>query len=467
MNPVLKKTLFLSVISLITSCSSLTAGNLFSHYSLQNQVLYQSVKAGHYQQAIENLPNSVGGDILDNMEKGRVAFLDQQYPESKQYLEESERAVQKQQDQALISLSESATDIGSLAVNDNLTAYSPGDYELGFLHLYLGLNYLQENSLEGALVEVRKANLVQEQARKSREKTLKQAEAALRKQGVSSNLGAVLSHYPDAGQSLQAVQNGYLLYLSALLYEAADELNNAYVDYRRALAVAPDNKQVIQGTFRVAEKLSMSEDLKQLRKTYGNNPASSRGHGQIIVIEEQGIVGARHGWTLSLPFYSYQGTAVHSLALPYYPPGNEEHFPVIRLNDKTLTKSILTDVNLMARQDLTERIPAMVSRLVLRVIAKEQLRRSATNGDDAGNLLFNVWNIITEQPDTRSWQTLPSKVYSYSSDVAPGEYKLDFERSQDGEEGYTIKVKSGETVLVWLSRQGENGTVWHKPLGGL
>lgn len=413
------------------------------------------------------LPQTVGGDILDNMEKGRVALLNQQYSDSKQYLEKSELAVKKQQERALISISHSAASVGALAVNDNLSEYSPADYELGFLHLYLGLNYLQKNALEGALVEVRKANLVQEKARKSREKMLKRAEADLKAQGLSPNLGAVLSHYPDAGKSLQAVQNGYLLYLSALLYEAADELNNAYVDYRRALAVAPDNKQVIQGTFRVAGKLGMAEDLKQLRKKYGNNQYNRHKNGQIIIIEEQGIVAARRGWELDLPFYTYKGIAVHSLALPYYPPRREEHFPAIRLNDKALTKSMLTDVNLMASQDLTERIPAMAARMALRVITKEQLRRSATDGDEVGNLLFNVWNMATEQPDTRSWLTLPGKVYSYSRFVSPGEYKLNSGGIIDDKGSYNIKVKAGETTLVWLSRQGNNRTVWHKQLGGL
>lgn len=60
----------------------------------------------------------------------------------------------------------------------------------------------------------------------------------MRSQGLSPNLGSVLAQYPDAGKTLQAVQNGYLLYLSALLYEADNDLNSAYVDYRRALAVA-------------------------------------------------------------------------------------------------------------------------------------------------------------------------------------------------------------------------------------
>ncbi len=162
----------ITVSATVTACSTLSAGNLFSHYSAQNRDVYTAVESGQYEKAVDLLPDYIAGDILDNMEKGRVNLLNQTYEESKAFLESSEYAVREQQDQAVVSISESASSIGSLAVNDNLNSYYPADYELGFLHLYLALNYLSENSLEGALVEVRKANQVQEKAKKTREADL-------------------------------------------------------------------------------------------------------------------------------------------------------------------------------------------------------------------------------------------------------------------------------------------------------
>ena len=112
---------------------------------------------------------------MDNLEKGRIYLLDQQYPESKSWFEQADQAVRVQQDKAVVSVSDSAASVGALAVNDNITEYTPADYELGFLHLYLGLNYLKQNDLEGALVEMRRANQVQEQAKKQREAELQRA----------------------------------------------------------------------------------------------------------------------------------------------------------------------------------------------------------------------------------------------------------------------------------------------------
>ncbi|WP_244225158.1 COG3014 family protein [Vibrio aquaticus] len=447
----------------LSACANLSAGNLFSHYSAQNDELHQSVQKGDYAQAEQLLQEQVAGDILDNFEKGRVYLLNQQYTESKSAFENSDGAVRVQQDQATVSISENAMSLGALAVNDNLKTYHPADYELGFLHLYLGLNYLQSNDLEGALIEMRRANQVQEKARADREKELQAAQNQMEQQGLTPNLGSILSNYPDAGEKLQAVQNGYLLYLSALLYEADNDLNSAYVDYRRALAVMPSNQPVIDGTKRVAKRLGMGQDLSQLEKRYGKAEYLEKSKSRVIVIDERGVVDSMQGWKQALPIYdSRDDMAWYSVSLPYYPPTNAEKFSPLAINGQSVSSDMLTDVNLMAQQDLSERMPSIIIRQALRVWAKDRLRKEAAQGDDVGNLLFNVWNTLTEQPDTRSWLTLPSEIYSSSIVVEPGAQTM----MLNGEP-YEFEVEAGRTVLVWLSRQGNSATIWHKQLGNI
>lgn len=452
----------LTLMSMVlVGCANLTAGNLFSHYSAQNEGLYQTVATGQYQQATQLLPDYVAGQVLDNLEKGRVYFLSQEYPESQRSLQAADVAVKQQQERALISLSSTATSVGSLAVNDNLNEYEAADYELGFLHLYLGLNYVRNNDLDGALVEMRRANQVQEAARKYREKDLANAEREMQMQGLSPNLGSVLAQYPDAGKTLQAVQNGYLFYLSALLYEADKDLNSAYVDYRRALAVASNNPAVIDGTLRVASQLGMHEDLTLLKKQYGEPKRLAEAQGRVIVIEEQGIVQPKQAWRLSLPLYDSHGNmALYSLALPYYSSSASPTHSVVTLNGTQLQPKPVADVNLMAKQALSEQMPTLVLRQALRVVAKDKLRKETTQEEDVANLVFNIWNTLTEQPDTRSWLTLPAEVNTATHVVKAGQQVLDIAGVK-----YSFDVPAKGTALVWLSRQGNNVTIWHKQLG--
>lgn len=447
----------------LSACANLSAGGLFSHYSAQNHDAYKDVMAGDYQDAVSELKDSdVGGPILSNMERGRVSFLAANYSESFSSFQLSDTAVNVLEQRATLSMSETANQVGSLATNDNLTTYEPADYELGYLHLYLGLNYLQQNDLQGALVEVRRANQVQEKAKKRREKKLQEAQSNMKNNGVQPNVGSILSNYPDAGKTLQAVQNAYLLYLSATLYEAGNQLNDAYIDYKRALAVYPDNRQIIESTFRVAKALGMRQDLASLTKQYGQPDEVLKGQGQVIFIDEQGVVAARDSWRLDLPLWRSGQVRFYSVTLPYYKSFAKQSFPSIQIDQATLQPSLLADTNLMAQNDLSERIPTMVLKQGLRLYTKDQLRHEAQKNDDSGiaNLLVSIWNIATEQPDTRSWQTLPGKVYSSSVNLPAGDHSVTING-----EAYTLPVRENRRMLVWVSRQGNSVTMWHKQLG--
>ncbi len=451
---------------LLTACANMSAGNLFSHYSAQTKKLHQDVANGDIDSAQQLIAEQdIAGPILDNMEKGRVALLAEDYSSSLQAFTISDQAVIQQQRQAVISVSEAANSTSALMSNDNVTSYEPADYELGYLHLYLAFNYIKNNDLNGALVEVRRANQVQEQAQKRRREELQNAEQDMKNNGTTPNLGSVLSRYPDAGKTQQAVQNAYLLYLSGLLYEVGGQPNDAYIDYKRALAVYPQNPQIIQASLRLATRLNMRQDLVLLRKQYGDLQQVGAGQGQVIILQEQGVVQARAGWRLSMPIWSYSGQGgVYNLALPYYPEQKISQMSPLRLDSTTLPAAKLADTNLMAQRDLNERIPAMVLRQALRLFVKDQIRREAARQDDTGlaNFVANVWNIMTEQPDTRSWQTLPALVYSHSINLDAGPHTIEV----DGEQ-IPIEVRENRITLVWLSRQGGNVTSWYKQLGGI
>ncbi|USD66194.1 hypothetical protein [Vibrio sp. SCSIO 43136] len=463
----LRKCAVAALSATLTACAGMSAGNLFSDYSTQNSYTYAAVLEGDYQTAQDYAADAeIAGNILDNLERGRIAFLNEDYAQSMASFKLSDQAVRVQADQATISISETATSVGALAANDNLTSFEPADYELGFMHLYLGLNYLRKNDLEGALVEMRRANQVQEAARKRRQSELEAAEASAAKEGVDPDLGAIMANYPAAGKKLSAVQNGYLLYLSALLYETSKDLNSAYVDYRRALAVMPENAQIIQGTMRVAKKMANRQDLVKLEKRYGKYQAQNKQKGQLIIIDERSVVAAQDSWQYSFPLYDRDAkqTYYYNLSLPFYPSNQSYDLNELLVDGKTLPSDQLVDVNLMAENDLVEKLPGMILRQAIRVVAKEQIRREAAKSgeSDLGNVLVNVWNILTEQADTRSWQSLPQKVYSSSDYVDAGTHSVSVNH-----QAYEFDVPAGQTTLVWISRQGQGYSIWHKQLGAI
>ncbi|UTV28715.1 COG3014 family protein [Photobacterium atrarenae] len=450
-----------SVLAL-TACANLSPQNLFSHYSAANTEARDALARGQYQSALESLPDAPAGVLLDGMERGRIEYLAGQYSKSYAALNRADEAVKDQQRAARIQVSEGLNQAGSLLTNDNLITYQPADYELGFLHLYLALNYIQQRDLSGALVEVRRANQVQEAARKQREASLNQAAQEVDRQGLGRNLGAVLARYPGAGDQLSAVQNGYLFYLSGVLYEADGDLNSAYIDYKRALAVAPGNMYVANTVLRLATRLQMKADLAPLKARYGRYTPPAPGTGRVVILDEQGVVQAREGWHLPLWLADRHGNSViYNLALPYYPQAPGPALGPLLLNQQPVIGSELADVNAMAHQSLNEHLPVLVARQALRVVAKNEFRKAAaSNGNDVGNLLANIFNTLTEQPDTRSWQSLPAAVDLYLTDLPAGMHQL----NRNGE-SLEVKVVPGRTTLVWVSRQGPHTRWWSVLLG--
>jgi len=463
MTSIFKKNIILSFTLLLSGCANLSVGNLFSHYSAQTADTYQLVKSGRAQQAYTEETSEVGGTILANLEQGRISLLSEQYAKSQSDFEAAEQAVRIQSEQAVISVSDSANQVGSLVTNDNLLAYKPADYELGYLHLYLSLNYLQNNDLEGALVEVRKANYIQEKAKKDREKELRLAEKEAKKKGVDANVGAILANYPDVTGDLAAVQNGYLFYYSGLLFEVNRNFSDAYIDYKRALAVAPNNKTVIESVQRLARRLGMRNDIKMLEQKYGAYQAPNSSQSRVIIIDEKGVLPQLSDWRLRLPMWDSRGDFVqYNLALPYYQEMKNETFSPLKLNGNASVSDQISDVTLMARNDLSERMPAMVLRQALRVFAKDELRKTSRKAkeDELANVVLTIFNSLTEQPDTRSWQTLPSTVSVTSQNVNAGSNRIQYLNHE-----LDFTIQKGHTVVVWVSRQGNAVTWWYKQLG--
>ncbi|MGF1767111.1 hypothetical protein L4D06_06970 [Enterovibrio makurazakiensis] len=461
-----QKKLAVGLISLgLMGCANLSVQGLFSHYSAALKPSHQLASQGEYEQALALLPESVDGDLLDGMERGRLALLAGDDVISKEGFDQADIAATEQQRQAVIQVSEGFNQAGALLSNDNMLTYTPPDYELGFLHLYLMLGYLQEGDLTAALVESRRANRVQEEARKLRETELKNATNSAKNNGIADNVGAVLARYPDAGDKLEAVQNGYLFYLSALLYEAEGNLNGAFIDYSRALAVAPDNQYIADATMRVAFKQGRNSELDLLEKRYGDYQRPLRSQSQLVVINEQGVVNARQDWRLPIWLTDSDGyLETYSLALPYYTSFSATPQQSFGIDGVTVTPSALVNVNAMAQNALSEAMPAMSVRQILRLVAKNEMRKSLSKNDESGvgNFVASILNVLTEQPDTRSWQTLPESAGVFSGMYSGGQHVV----TVDGQ-SIDVALESGKTTLVWLSRQGGNVVHWQGILGDI
>lgn len=439
--------------------------DLFVSYSDQMVPLRNQLLLGHAAEALPKVRESTPGDdtyVLDQLEKGRIAWLAGQDAISKQGFAAADSRLAWEESQAKYRLSQGLAQAGSLLTNDQTMAYRTPDYERTMLHHYLALNYLQRGDAEGALVEVRRANQVQERALKARADEVRKAKEKSEEAEAEGEMRQLMSRgAPELdrliGQVKNGFQNAYTFYFSGVLYEAAGDLNDAWVDYQRGYQIAPDNQSLQDALLRLARLRGSADELKETEKKVGRKaPPPAKDQGQLVVLFEDGLIPARREIFLPLPISTSSGDfRTFTVAVPYYDNRASDTGPLtVSVGKQAGRTSSLVRLESLAAKDLQERLPGMLTRQALRLVAKEQLRRSAAKeGGDVGNILVGIFNTLSERADTRSWLTLPAEASSWQGMVPAGEVQLQL-GAGSAMRTLPLTVHAGRTTLVWVQRLG-------------
>lgn len=449
--------------------------DLFVSYSDQMVPLRNQLLLGKGAEALPEVRDSKPGDdtyVLDRLEQGRIAWLAGQDGTSKQAFAAADSRLAWEDNQAEYRLSRGLGQAGSLLLNDQTMAYRVPDYERTMLHHYLALDYLQRGDAEGALVEVRRANQVQEQALKSRAEEVRTARQKGEESAAEGEMRQLMSRgAPDldrlVGQVKNGFQNAYTFYLSGVLYEASGDLNDAWVDYQRGYQIAPDNRSLQDALLRLAARRGAADEIRETEQKLGRKaPPPVKDQGQLVVLFEDGLIPARREFFLPLPIATSSGDfRTFTVAVPYYDNRASATGPLaLSVGNRHEQTSSLVRLEALAAKDLQERLPGMLTRQALRLLAKEQLRRSAAKeGGDAGNLLVGIFNTLSERADTRSWLTLPAEAGSWQGMLPAGEVRLSLGAGSAMRE-LPLTIHGGRTTLVWVQRLGNRLTTRVLPL---
>ncbi|PKI13787.1 COG3014 family protein [Colwellia sp. 12G3] len=467
------KTSIVIILSLaLSACAGTSFGDLFSNYNTQMQGVKNAQQQGNFEQAVSLIPErneSNGSYGLSLLEKARLEFLASNHTQSQQDFALVYRQVQQAEQAAKIQLSRGVENVTAIVSNDNATRYDIPYYEQSMLHCYQALNYLNQNDLSGALVEIRRANLVQNKALQANQKALFDSQSSMAKKGVSPE--SLASKYPSMNTAIGEVKNGfqnaYTFYLSGVLYEAVGQANDAYIDYKKALEIYPHNITVQQDVWRLANKLGMSNDIQLFSKRFTNNitqaiPQKNSNQnnlaksGQLVVLVEQGIIPSKQEVSIHLPiFTSHDDMRFYSVALPSYQNRLNQYSGLsLSYQGKTYQSNEIVRLQSLAAKQLQDEMPVIVTRQIVRVIAKEEMRQQMSRkGGDVGNILAGLYNIASEKADTRSWSTLPDSIHVLRLNLAPGQHEVEL-NINGSNRTITVEIKEDRQTLVKLTSIG-------------
>ena len=308
------------------------------------------------------------------MEKGLLLHQAGRYEDSVRELRKASDLIREQD---IISAGQQAS---SLVVNEWVTEYK-GEYcERLWVHTYLMMNYLLLGEYESALVEAKKAQKVYDQ-------------------------------FPEA-----LSEEYFTRALIALCYENLNEYNDAYIAYKK-LAESMTNPSIVRPDIdRLAGMLGFDDEISdtpQIVYTAADSAELvlfvSLGKGPVKI---SGNIVLPPGIRFSFPRYKKQDEKV----------GRAEVFV---FESRKQVISVETDVVGVAGNSLDERAKAIYLKEAARLAAKEVIIREA--GKDRDNIvtvLLRLAFMLMEEPDTRSWQTLPAKLSLVKLPLEPGAHKI-------------------------------------------
>jgi len=337
---------------------------------------------------------------------------------------------------------DTAGNIGKYLFSDDATVYKAPAYEKLLLNTLNMLNYLSAGDIEGARVEARRLRVIQGYLADEGSE-----------QGALLGLGGYLAGFAFemSGRAEDALQ----FYDEALAEDAHPSLAGPITRLAACTVFRTDRIRAALGP--APAPVSDAADAGAPPPSPACDP-NPKDRGTILVVATTGL--APHKEAVRIPIgaalvIAANVTAGPGMGMSDQAQANELaakglltwiNFPVMKRTRERFSGAAVrvdgepADVELGL--DVTERVlrawdsikgtlmVAAITRMIARAVAGEVAQRGAKAGGTAGavallaGLAVEGALVATDTPDTRSWVTLPSKVFLSRIEVAPGRRRV-------------------------------------------
>ena len=199
----------------------------------------------------------------------------------------------------------------------------------------------------------------------------------------------------------------------------------------------------------MTRKLGFTDEFERYRDQYGEPPLYPKNTGELILFYESGYVPSKSEESLTFPILKTddvedekfvptligrEGMIFEDVKLEYLlriaMPTIDSHRPrfagiKVAVEKQEPARGILVeDVENIAIETFNAQRPIILLRTLVRAVGKYLLTRQANKKHEALGLLTNLAGVLTEQADTRSWQTLPNQIFMVRMPLPAGTHTL-------------------------------------------
>jgi hypothetical protein len=396
--------------------------------------------------------------LLYYMNMGVVESLQGNYAESNAFFE---KAYMLGEDYHVNYVNEAA----SFLLNPTIIEYKGEDFEILMVHYYKALNFLKMGNKEAALVECKRMDI---------------------------KLSKLSSKYTSENKFQR---DAFVHLLMGIIYEANGEDNNAFIAYRNAVEVYQHDyhkffnqempQQLKMDLLRSAYVNNFHDDLHRYEKEFGIKYKHEKAKtGDLVFLWHNGLGPIKTEFGINFTILRGQGGVVNftneelnlNFAFPVddstYHKSGLSSLEFIRITfpkyverpalytsaqlvcgNETYTLNLAEDVNAIAFKTLNQRMLLEVGKSLLRVALKKAAEYQMRKEDDTAGTLVGIMNAISEQADTRSWQSVPHGIYYTRVSLPEGSHELKFVTQTSGharpEQTHNLNfdIKAGQTIF--------------------
>ncbi|TAF63391.1 MAG: hypothetical protein EAZ55_13965 [Cytophagales bacterium] len=403
-------------------------------YYQVNADFYSNFESGRFLDAEKAMLKDKKGPngrnkLLYYLNLGTATSLMGQYERSNDYFEQAYIITD---DYVKNYLAEAA----SILINPNIAPYKGEDFELLYLHYYKALNYLKMNQPENALVECRRMNI---------------------------RLNTLSDRYKE--QSNKFRRDAFIHLLMGIIYEANQEINNAFIAYRNALEIYEEDykemfdleipQQLKYDVIRTAHAMGFEDDVIRYEEKYNIHYTPDKDaaeKGTLIFLWHNGLGPIKTETTIDFSLskgdtevtfsnsdlgmvFSFEHDNMDDLkdlnsltvAFPQYierPPLFKQG--EILWKNQYYPLELGENMNRLAFKSLQQRMWQEMSKALLRLALREAAEAALRSKDKGAAALFDIVSSFTVRADTRAWQAIPHSIYYRRIPMSEGEQKISF-----------------------------------------
>jgi hypothetical protein len=438
--------------------------------------------------------SGTGDQVMWALEAGTIDFDAGNYEQSLKHLEQAEQLIKDFDRRAEISFRDAGAEAGSALTNLNALPYRGFCYDRILLNSYKALAYFALNKPSAAMVELRRMRYTQQEVYREFEQQIEQqrkeielqqaenrkksAEAGQQQNGEvsfdairrSKQVEAVIKDLEVRSENAYgAMMNPFATYMSALGFLYQGNYGEAVVDFRNLYRMNKNNPLTNRDYVSVATRLGGERLPEELAQVKPLDYPLDRNIVFVIFANGRGPALIQEKFWLILPWVGYTG-----LAFPRY-EYYKAFFQKLEIcgggGSKPVDTLLLADMNKIASQEYKQRLPVMITRIVISYLTKEVASLAITQVAAAGDpwvqlgayAATGVYKYLFNTADTRCWETLPGQ-YQLAHIPIPPDRKLSITPvpQTSAAKSFEVQLKNDTRFAIVYVRAIEAGAFTYK-----